>query len=339
MRLPAACLLGTLFAACAASPRHASTWRIVSALPVPVAAALVAEAVATTLPTADPEPHRPGAPVRRDGDGYRLDLVDVDGTLLLAGDCRVWILPPTHRRTDAELGTVAAAYRDGGAVLGSVRIRQIGPGVEIAGTLPPSLAGRIETACRDAIATASDSTLRGGGGWPDSLSAYLATRLLAEARAGDPTNAADLLRQAIALGADWADLHLRAAERERAIGRAVAARRSELLAVLSATDAHDRAVAARGCCGNLDAVGLRALADRAVARGDEPTAAALLHSARRLQEHGDRPSPEIPSWGPAVLAELDGEMARAAWLLARERAEDRRRAQGEVGVQVAAPPR
>jgi hypothetical protein len=338
MRSFACGVLGLLFAACAATPRSMTTWRIVTELPVDVAAAIVAESVVGVLPTAEPESHRPGAPVRSDAVGYRIELVDFDGRRLLVGDRRLRVMPPTSLDGTVVVRSLDASLPRGGATLGSVRLRPVGPGVEIAGTFPEALSARLELACRNAIAAAGDSSQRIGGGLPANLSAWQATRLLADARTCEPSTAAALLRNAVGLGARGSAIHLLLAAHERADGRAKGARRSEFLAVLAANDPRARADAARACRGELDAVGLHELAREAHQLGDLTTAAALLHSARRL---GNRAGERLvePLWELNVPAEQDSEVARAERLLARERAADRRLGSAEPAASLAAPPR
>ncbi|MFM1871644.1 MAG: hypothetical protein RL398_1066 [Planctomycetota bacterium] len=315
-----------------------TTWRIVTELPVDVAAAIVAESVVGVLPTFEPEPHRPGATVRSDAEGYRVELVDFDGRLLLVGDRRLRIMPPTGLDAGVVVRSLDATLLGGGATFGSVRLRPVGPGVEIVGSLPTELSARLELACRSAIATASDRSQRIGGGLPANLSALLATRLLADARTCEPSAAAALLRNAVGLGARGSAIHLHLAAHERADGRTEGARRSEFLAVMAANDPRARADAARACRGELDAVGLRELAREAHQLGDLTTAAALLHSARRM---GNRAGERLvePLWDLNVPTEQDSEVARAERLLARERATDRRLGSAEPAASLAAPPR
>ena len=284
-------LLAALLAGCAAAPPGGERFTATSTLPADLVAAIAAGAVGRVLPFADPTPQFAGAPVRRTGAGWRIELfVDRAGRWQLGGDHRLGVVVPEQAPTAAWPTTIARPWAHGGFAGRPAAVLTIdgsGPGTVVTGRLPADLAQRLGAAVQQHLALAADPAAASGGLDEPNLARTCAHRLLRLAADPQAAGARELafLRTAQRLGADTAAVHRRVAALERQRGRLRAARDAEWQAVFTSADPRQRADAAVAlAAAPTDGPSLRRRAASALADGELALGAGMLHAARRLDD-------------------------------------------------------
>ena len=325
-------LLAGILGGCATSPSP-QCWTFVctSDLTPELCAAVVAGAVRTALPFADPQPRFAGALVTPTVQGFEICIeAEPDGSLRMSGSQRLAIATGTSPACpwpSVEV-TARSARSDAGTskVAATLIVRAAAIGSEVHCDLGDRLRTRLQPAIERALSWAGAPTTAPGSIDDPALARLVAHRLLVAAgkaaARGDLDAARPWLHNAVALGADTPELHLWMAELAHRRGDADRARQQRWQAMLAADDPAQRAriaalVGEGGSLGHDRADDMLWAARRALASGDPAAAADLLHSARRVG-----PDPARDYRLQQALSRLRGETlsALASSLLAREHA-------------------